>query len=467
VTPPPKTDPKFPSKFTAGLVRALEKVVGQSGVLTSIEDRLCYSFDATTISCLPGLVVLPRNTDQVSRVVAMAACEGVPVVPRGAGTGFAGSSVPGRGSVALSLERMNRVLEFCPQDLRCVVQPGVVNASLQKFVGQGGLFFPPDPSSLEVCTLGGNVAQGASGPRALKYGSTKDYVRDLEVVGSDGQVWSVSEKREGYDLLSLLVGSEGTLGVFTSIGLKLVPLPESWRTFIAYFGSLEEASLAVVELSGRGVIPTVLEVMDKVTLKCVEDYLGKPSAGEVGAALFVEVTGSKAEVNAVSQAIIVTFEQLSRWRFEFAETEEHRERLWLLWRSVSPALARVAPTKINEDVCVPRSRLPELVRAIEELARKHRLSIYTFGHIGDGNLHVNLMTDLRDRAEMERVSECAQSLFEVTLSLGGTISGEHGIGISKAAYLPLEVGPVGMRIQRGVKHAFDPRHILNPGKIIQ
>ncbi len=462
MTAPANTSPRVSPAF----VRTLRGLVGPSGVFTSAEDRLCYSFDATTICSLPAVVVMPRTTEQVSRVICLASREGVPVVPRGAGTGFAGSSVPGEGAVALSFERMKGVLAFSPDDLRCVVQPGVVNAWLQRFVGKRGLFFPPDPSSLEVCTLGGNVAQSASGPRALKYGSTKDYVDYLEVVDSEGAVWNVSENSRGYDLLSLLVGSEGTLGAFTAIGLKLLPVPSAWRTFMAYFRTLEEASVAVIRLSALGVVPTVLEAMDRVTLRCVEEFLGKTVREDAGAALFIEVTGSPEEVEAVSQRIVVTVASATIKQLEFAETDQERERLWLLRRSVSPALARVAPTKINEDVCVPRSRLPELVRALEELGRKYRLKIYTFGHIGDGNLHVNIMSDVRNREEMQRVEECAGSLFEVTLSLGGTISGEHGIGISKAKYLPLEVGPVGMRVMSGIKRVLDPRSVLNPGKVV-
>jgi len=457
---------KAAETVNSALRRALERVVGPSGILASPEDRLCYSFDATTISSVPALVVLPRTAEQVSRVVSLAHESGVAVVPRGAGTGFAGSCVPGEDAIALSTERMQRVLSYSPADLRCVVEPGVVNAQLQKFVAEERLFYPPDPSSLEVCTLGGNVAQGASGPRALKYGSTKDYVTYLQVVAPNGEVWETREKSRGYDLLSLLVGSEGTLGVFTAIGLRLVPLPGHWRTFMAYFGGLEEASEAVVALSSQGVIPTVLEVMDKVTLKCVEDYLGRPSHDAVGAALFVEVTGGREEVKAISDRIVGIFENIKSWQFEFAANEQERESLWLLRRSVSPALARVAPTKINEDVCVPRSRLPELMRTVEGLAQKHRLRIYTFGHIGDGNLHVNLMTDVRDREEVARVEACADELFQVTLALGGTISGEHGIGLSKAKYLPLEIGPAGIKVMSGIKRAFDPKGLLNPGKII-
>ncbi|MBN1504527.1 MAG: FAD-binding protein [Candidatus Eisenbacteria bacterium] len=446
--------------------RALERMVGPSGVLSSPEDRLCYSFDATTISSVPALVVLPKTTEQVSAVAALAQREGIPVVPRGAGTGFAGSCVPGEDAIALSTERMNRMLSFSPADLRCVVEPGVVNGDLQRYLAGERLFYPPDPSSLEACTLGGNVAQGASGPRALKYGSTKDYVTYLKVVAPDGEVWETRQESRGYDLLSVLVGSEGTLGVFTAIGLRLLPLPTHWRTFLAHFGGLEEASEAVVALSSRGVIPTVLEVMDKVTLRCVEDYLGRPSHDAVGAVLFVEVTGGEEEVKVLSDRIVGIFEEIKSWQFEFATNEEERESLWLLRRSVSPALARVAPTKINEDVCVPRSRLPELMRTVEALAQKHRVRIYTFGHIGDGNLHVNLMTDVRDREEVARVEECADELFRVTLDLGGTISGEHGIGLSKAKYLPLELGPAGMKVLAGVKRAFDPKGLLNPGKII-
>ncbi|KPJ60838.1 MAG: hypothetical protein AMJ46_04700 [Latescibacteria bacterium DG_63] len=448
-------------------MRALQRIVDPAGVFLSVEDRICYSFDATTFSCIPGVVLRPTTTEQVSGILSIAAEEGVWVVPRGAGTGFAGSSIPWEGSVALSFERMNRVLSFSPKDRRCVVQPGVVNGFLQRYVGQKDLFFPPDPSSLEVCTLGGNVAQSASGPRALRYGSTKDYVTSLDVVASDGSVWSVSETSGGYDLLSLLVGSEGTLGVITAIGLRLVPVPESWNTFMAYFKSLEQASVAVARLSSEGIIPTVLEVMDEVTLRCVEEYLNKESSPGVGAVLFVEVTGSETEVKVLSQRIELTFSKLGQIRYESACTESERERLWILRRSVSPALARVAPTKINEDVCVPRSRLPELVGAIDALARRDRLNIYTFGHIGDGNLHVNIMTDVRNKEEMERVDGCVESLLETTLSLGGTISGEHGIGVAKSKYLSREVGPVGMRLLRDIKNAFDPAGILNPGKILE
>jgi glycolate oxidase len=445
-------------KISPSIVRAFQRIVGAREVFTSLEDRVCYSFDATTFSSIPGVVVRPSNSEQVSRVVSLAASDGIPVVPRGAGTGFAGGSVPLEGSVALSFERMNRIMSVAAEDLRCVVEPGVINGALQKLVGAKGLFFPPDPSSLEVCTIGGNVAQCASGPRALKFGSTKDYVVSLEVVDSNGRVWSVSEKTRGYDLLSLLVGSEGTLGVFTAVGLRLVPLPESWSTFMVYFEGLEDAS--------RAVLPSVLEVMDEVTLRCVEEYLGRSSHAGAGAVLFVEVTGSEAEVKALSERIVVTFNKMKKLSLEFATSQSERDRLWTLRRSVSPALSRVAPTKINEDVCVPRSRLPDLVTSIEALASRYALKIYTFGHIGDGNLHVNIMTDARNREEIERVYACADSLFEVTLSLGGTTSGEHGIGIAKSKYLPDERGPVGMEALRKVKRVFDPAGILNPGKII-
>jgi len=440
--------------------------VGCRDVFTSIEDRLCYSFDATTFSSIPGVVVRPSNSEQVSRIISLAAGEGIPVVPRGAGTGFAGSSIPLEGSVALSFERMNKLISLAPDDLRCFVEPGFVNGALQKLLGKKGLFFPPYPSSLDVCTIGGNVAQCASGPRALKFGSTKDYVVGLEVVGSDGRVWSLPEKTAGYDLISLLVGSEGTLGVFTAVGLRVVALPESWSTFMVYFASLEDASRAVIELSSHGVLPTVLEVMDQVTLRCVEEYLGRSSQGGVGAVLFVEVMGSEAEVRALSERIAVSLNKMNKLNQEFATSQAERDKLWALRRSVSPALSRVAPTKINEDVCVPRSRLPELVRSIEALASRYELKIYTFGHIGDGNFHVNIMTDARNGEEMERVYSCVASLFEVTLSLGGTTSGEHGIGMAKSKYLPDERGPVGMEVLRRVKRVFDPAGILNPGKIV-
>jgi glycolate oxidase len=453
-------------KISPSVIRAFQRMLGAREVFASLEDRICYSFDATTFSSIPGVVVRPSNAEQVSRLVSLAASEGIPVVPRGAGTGFAGSSVPLEGSIALSFERMNRIMSVAAENLRCVAEPGVVNGALQKLLATKGLFFPPDPSSLEVCTIGGNVAQCASGPRALKFGSTKDYVVGLEVVGSDGRAWSVSEKTKGYDLLSLLVGSEGTLGVFTAVGLRLVPLPESWSTFMVYFEGLEDASRAVIELSSQGVLPSVLEVMDEVTLRCVEEYLGRASHAGAGAVLFVEVTGSGAEVKALSEKIVVTFNKLRKLSLEFATSQSERDRLWTLRRSVSPALSRVAPTKINEDVCVPRSRLPELVISIEALASRYALKIYTFGHIGDGNLHVNIMTDARDREEIERVYACADSLFEVALSLGGTTSGEHGIGIAKSKYLPDERGPVGMEALRKIKRVFDPAGILNPGKII-
>lgn len=453
-------------KIRPSVVRAFRRIVGAQDVFTSVEDRMCYSFDATTFSSIPGVVVRPSDSEQVSGIVSLAATEGIPVVPRGAGTGFAGSSVPLEGSVALSFERMNRLISLAPGDLRCSVEPGLVNGTLQKLLAKKGLFFPPDPSSLDVCTIGGNVAQCASGPRALKFGSTKDYVVGLDVVGSDGRAWSVSEKTKGYDLLSLLVGSEGTLGVFTGVGLRLVPLPESWSTFMVYFATLEDASLAVVKLSSRGVLPTVLEVMDEVTLRCVEEYLGRPSHTRAGAVLFVEVMGGKDEVKALSEVIVGTFSTLKQLGFEFAASQCERDRLWILRRSVSPALSRVAPTKINEDVCVPRSRLPELITNMEMLAKRYALRIYAFGHIGDGNLHVNIMADARNSEEMERVYACVDSLFEVTLFLGGTTSGEHGIGIAKSKYLPDERGAVGMEALRKVKHAFDPAGILNPGKVI-
>jgi glycolate oxidase len=441
----------------------------QERLHTSLEQRICYSYDATGKMFLPEAVAFPVNAEEVRRTVLLANEHRFPVIPRGAGSGFSGGSVPVRGGLVLSLERMDRILSIDTENLVAVVEPGVVTETLKEEAKKRGLFYPPDPASLKFCTIGGNIAECSGGMCAVKYGVTRDYVMGLEAVLGTGElvrtgVYTVKGV-VGYDLTRLLVGSEGTLGIVTKAILKLIPFPETAATILAFFRSNHDGSSAVAGIIRERITPCALELMDRTAIDCARENAGLTVPEEAGCALLIEVDGAKESVAAEADRVEQACRRYGAIEVGRAADDPGRERLWTLRRSISPALRKVNPVKINEDIVVPRSRLPEMMSFLADVASRRNLKIVNFGHAGDGNVHVNLMISGTDDDERRRADEAVFEIFAKTVALGGTISGEHGIGISKAPFLEMEVGPLGVSVMKRLKGCFDPNGILNPGKI--
>jgi glycolate oxidase len=453
------------------IITRLQEAIGPHKVLTSLEDRIAYSYDGTFEQNLPDLAVLPESTEDVVAIVRIAAEHGVPLVPRGMASGLAAASVPFGGGIALSLTRMNRILEIDQENYTVRVEAGIITADLEAAVGELGLFYPPDPSSNEQSTIGGNIACNAGGPRCLKYGVTGDYVMGLTVVMPDAQVLETGGKAiknvVGYDLTSLFVGSEGTLGVITEALLRLTPVPQYVRTARAEFPALEDAPRTVNAILHTGVVPATLELMDETAITCIEEAMGLGLPLDVEAILIIETDGSDEE------AVLREIETVARVCREngareviIAQTEEERDQLWRARRSVSPSLARKAPNKLGEDITVPRSAIPEAVRRIKAIGEDFGLPIVIFGHAGDGNLHPNILFDKRDETQWEKVEQIVGEIFQVALDLDGTLSGEHGVGTLKRPYMERALGALSLDVQRRIKEALDPQNILNPGKVL-
>ena len=454
--------PKFP----------LEKIIGIAGkenVLTREEDLLCYGYDASKLKGAPAVVVFPSGVEVISGLLRLAHQRRIPVVARGAGSGMVGGSVPPEGAIVLALNRLNRILEIDSGNMLAVVEPGVVTADLQARAREQGLFYPPDPASMRFSTIGGNVAMCSGGPSAVKYGVTRDYVMGLEAVLPNGDIIHTGGRTAkgvvGYDMTRLLVGSEGTLAVFSKIILKLIPAPEASRTMTAVFPALEEAGRAVSEIIRRRVIPSTLELLDQATLRVVEDHLHAGLPVDAEAMLLIEVDGRECILDEDVERIRAVCQEMGASKTEVASTAAERDLLWLARRSISPALRKIRPDKLNEDVVVPRVRVPELIREIRAIADEYRLIVVTFGHAGDGNMHVNVMLDRRDADELHRAGQAVESLFKAVLRLNGTISGEHGVGIAKSPFFRMEVGDEGYAAMLAIKRALDPHNILNPGKM--
>lgn len=437
-------------------------------MLTSPQALLCYSFDATFHTGHPEVVVLPRDTAQVAEILRLATRLGLPVTPRGAGTGLSGGSLPKSG-IVLVLTRMNRIIEIDRKNLLAVVEPGVITAELQARVDAMGLMYPPDPASGKVSTIGGNIAENAGGPRCFKYGVTRDYVLGLEVVLSDGRVLKTGSRTvksvTGYDLTRLIIGSEGTLGIVTQATLRLIPKPETARTVMAVYPRLEEAAETNAAIVGRGITPATLEIMDQFSLRVVENYLHLGLPVEAEAVLIIEVDGYREAVDRQIGIIADICREMGASEVRIATTEAEREELWRARRSISTAIVQIKPTKIGEDIAVPVSQIPEMIRKLHYLRVQYGLDMAIYGHAGDGNLHPNIVTDLRDRVEMAKVEETLHEIARIALGLGGTLTGEHGIGTLKAPYLEMEAGATGIDVMRRIKRALDPAGILNPGKM--
>lgn len=435
---------------------------------TAPEDILCYGFDASGLETQPAAVVWPQDVPDVIKIMKYAYANGIPIVPRGAGTGMTGGAVPSEGAIILSMEKMNRIIEIDEENFTAQVEPGVLNGKLQREVQRRKLFYPPDPASMNFCTIGGNIAENAGGARALKYGVTKDYVLGLEAVLPDGRLIKTGVKTAkgvvGYDLTSLLVGSEGTLAVITKIRLKLLPLPQEVITLMVFFKELEKAGIAVTQIISEGIIPRTLEFLDRETIKAVENYkpIGLPA--DMDAMLLIELDGAPSVITRDAEKVSGICERLEG-EVSMAENETAREKLWEARRAVSPALFHISPTKINEDIVVPRSRLPEMLRILRGFSESTGIRIVNFGHAGDGNIHVNLMVDRNNKEEYEKARKLVEDIFRATLELGGTISGEHGVGLTKKNYISMEIPPDELELMKKIKAVFDPKNILNPGKI--
>ncbi|NIQ37839.1 MAG: FAD-binding protein [Proteobacteria bacterium] len=428
-----------------------------------------YSYDASEHSSRPSCAVWAETTEQVSEILKVANNETIPVIPRGAGTSLSGGAVPSEGGIVLDLNRMNKILEVSIGDRLAIVQPGVVYEDLERALAPHGFFFPPDPSSGKAATLGGNVATNAGGLKGAKYGTTRDYVLGLEVVLPDGRIMKTGSKTmksvSGYDLTRLLVGSEGTLAVITEITLRINPKPTATSTAVATFDNLQDAGQAISQTMHSGIVPSVLEILGRHTILAINQNT-ELNLPEVDAMILVETDGyTQEETDHQMQKVLEVFKRNSPKEIKQAKTEAETIELWAARKSAYAVLARIKTHFVLEDVTVPMSRITDLLQGIEAIAKKHQIQIATFGHAGDGNLHPQILYDGYDPDEVKRMEAASAALFRLAIDLEGTLTGEHGIGLSKAPYMTMEHDPVAMDMMRGIKRTFDPNNILNPGKM--
>jgi len=451
------------------VVEQLVELVGQKNVSTETTDKITHSYDATQEQYLPDVVVYARSTQEVSQVVKLANRLKIPIIPRGAGSGFTGGTLPTHGGIVLVLSQMDKILDIDTENLTAEVEPGVVTAELQRLVEKKGLFYPPDPASKEFSTLGGNVAECAGGPRCVKYGVTKDYILGLEVVTPTGDIIRTGGKTlknvVGYDLTKLFVGSEGTLGIVTQITLKLIPKPAAKKTMLVQFETIDDAAQSVSAIIGAKIIPTTLEFLDAATIGCIRGKSDIPLPENCQAILIIEVDGDQQVLDAQAEQILTVIKPFNVLDTRTATTDEESEEIWKVRRIVSPSLRQVNPDKFNEDIVVPRSKVPDMIRALESISNQYNVPIVNFGHAGDGNIHVNVMVDLKEEGMEDTVATVMEEIFKAAINLKGSISGEHGIGTSKAKYMSMELNKETIEYMQRIKTALDPLNILNPGKI--
>ena len=456
--------------ISTSITDEFRSIVGNEWFLDTPEDCVTYSYDGFLPEFMPDAIVVPESTEEISKIMRLANREKINIVPRGAGTNICGSSVAREGGIIMAFHRMNKILEIDSESMCAVVRPGVVNADLQKEVAQYGLMYPPDPASMFVSTIGGNVALNAGGPRGVKYGVTRDYLLGLEVVLPSGDViktgGKVLKSVSGYDLTRLMCGSEGTLGIMTEITVRLVPLPPAKTTLQAIFSDLDDAATTVSAIIGSGIVPTTLELIDRVVLDVIANYGGARFSKDAEALLLIEVDGEASSIEGQGKRIEKFCKERGAIEVQRASTQEEADSLWQARRTAFGAVATVRPNCIVEDATVPVKRLPDIIRKIVELADTYQLKIGVLAHAGDGNLHPLIMTDLRDEDEMARIDNALDELYEATIAMGGTLSGEHGIGIAKDRFMEMEFSQSAIDIMRGIKRVFDPNNILNPGSFL-
>jgi glycolate oxidase len=450
------------------IIDEIIKIVGKENTLTSPEERKCYSYDARTDGATPDLVVFPSSADEVSQILLLANKYRFPVIPRGQGSGLTGGSVPINGGVVITFTRMNKILEVDTKNLVAVVEPGVITFVFQEEVAKYGLFYPPDPASYKYSSIGGNVAECSGGPNSMKYGVTRDYVLGLEVVKATGEIITTGVKTMkgvvGYDLTRLFVGSEGTLGVITKIILKLIPAPEAKATILALFKKVEDTAEAVSGIVAAKIVPSTIEFMDRASIRCTEQANPMGIPEDIEGLLLIEIDGNADSIQALAEKIKAVLIEHNADEVKLTQDPVEADKLWQARRVVSQATYNLNPVKIAEDVVVPRSNIPKLIRFLEETGRRHGIPILSFGHAGDGNFHVSLMIKETEE-DYAKAHRAVEEIFSETIRLGGTLSGEHGIGTAKAPYISMELAPEVIETMKSIKRVFDPNNILNPGKI--
>ncbi len=454
------------------LKKKFEKILGEGNVLTAREDCIMYATDATAAGIdlyLPDYILFPADTVQVSEIVKIAYENNIPITVRGAGTNMAGCCVPFKGGIVLAINKMNKILDFDIQNQTIKVQTGVIVGDLQNIVEKEGLFYPPDPSNLAVSTIGGSLALSSSGSRTFKYGGTKDYVIDLTIVLANGEIIKTGantiKNATGYNLTQLFVGSEGTLGVITEATFRLIPKPEQNKVMLVYFKKIADAANAINAIIMSKIVPSVLDIMDKTTMQIIEQYCDAGFLTNNDAALFIEVDGDEAHIQSqinVIQQICLDFGASEQ---QISATKEEKQKIWKARRSSFGAVAKLRPNVLSEDMVVPRSKMPDMIKKTYEIAEKFDVNISIVGHAGDGNFHPHIAFDMRDRQEAERVNAAIKELFLSAINLGGKISGEHGIGSAKAKYLKYSVDTTTLKYMKQIKSIFDPKNIMNPQKI--
>jgi glycolate oxidase subunit GlcD len=451
------------------VIKELKRNFGENRVFTDKEYLIAYSYDASGMEFLPELVVFPESEEDVRQLLKVAYRHKVPVTPRGAGVGYSGGSLPLQGGIAVVFTRMNRVLSIDTENFQAVVQPGVVTRHLQQEAEKKGLFYPPDPASLKTSTIGGNVGENAGGLRCYKYGVTGNYVLALEAFLVNGEKIRagshVIKNVAGYDVKSLLVGSEGTLALISKITLRLIPLPQYRISSRVDFKSLRKGAEFINKIIKSNVNPSVLEFIDRSSLSAVYQYLELPLHSDMKASVIIEIDGNRLDVEERKNKFLEIVKSNDILQCKTAENPAEQEELWSIRRNISPALTKLNPKKINEDIVVPIGKIPEAVEYLNQLAQQYNLIITMFGHFGDGNIHTNLMVNPEDKDEMARVEIVLDKIFRYVVSIDGSISGEHGIGVTKKPFMKYQFNPIEMEVFKNIKRAFDPEGLLNPGKI--
>ncbi|XJZ28746.1 FAD-binding oxidoreductase [Bacillota bacterium Lsc_1132] len=451
------------------IIQQIEAILPKERIFLDLAERYSYSYDASFGQYLPDIVIQPRNANDISQLVKLANHFLIPVYPRGAATSLSGGPLPVHGGMVIDLSCLNEKLIIDRENMLAIVSPGVITAKIHQKAEEAGLFYPPDPSSSHVATIGGNLAENSSGPKGLKYGTTKEYVIGLEVVTPTGEMIRTGGKTvknvTGYDLTRLIAGSEGTLGIITEAILRLIPKPQARKTLLAHFTRLIDSGHAITKILSSGILPSAMELMDQACIHAVENFSPSGLPLEAEALIIIEVDGHLAAVEEEIKKCKNLCLEAGASQVTIAESEEERANIWKARKLVSPAIARMGPTKISEDATVPRSKIPEMMERLKEIREKYQLNLVVFGHAGDGNLHPNIITDKRNHSEMKIVEDAVSEIFKAAVELGGTLSGEHGIGLMKSPYMEMELGETGLLMMKKIKESWDPNNILNPGKI--